>query len=92
MRSGRCEHIILPTSSTAIFSVLIKKRVLYMLDSTTAWLCSDVDKIPVLTINFLNDDFKGSKRYPCLGRLLESRLALRIKHSYEERARAYRIG
>ena len=40
---------------------------------------------------FLNDDFKRSTRYPCLSSLLESRLALRIKHSYEEQARAYRI-
>ena len=29
--------------------------------------------------------------YPCLSSLLESRLALRIKHLYEEQARAYRI-
>ena len=41
--------------------------------------------------NFLNDDFKRSTRYPCSSSLLESRLALRIKHSYEEQARAYRI-
>ena len=41
--------------------------------------------------NFLNDDFKRSTRFPCLSSLLESRLALRIKHSYEEQARAYRI-
>ena len=27
-------------------------------------------------INFLNDDFKRSTRYPCLSSLLESRLAL----------------
>ena len=35
--------------------------------------------------------FKRSVRYPCLSSLLESRLALKIKHSYEEQARAYRI-
>ena len=28
--------------------------------------------------------------YPCLSSVLESRLALRINHSYEEQARAYR--
>ena len=50
-----------------------------------------LNKIPVSTINFLNDDFKRSTRYPCLSSLLESRLTLRIKHSYEEQARAYRI-
>ena len=40
---------------------------------------------------FLNDNFKRSTRYPCLSSLLESRLALRITHSYEEQTRAYRI-
>ena len=42
---------------------------------------------PYRPYNFLNDDFKRSTRYPCLSSLLESRLALRIKHSYEEQAR-----
>ena len=41
-----------------------------------------LNKIPVSTINVLNDVFKRSTRYPCLSRLLESLLALRIKHSY----------
>ena len=39
----------------------------------------------------LNDDFKRSTRYPCLCSLLESRINLRIEHSYEEQARAYYI-
>ena len=34
-RASRCEHIILPISSTAIFSVLIKKKIRYMLDATS---------------------------------------------------------
>ena len=46
---------------------------------------------PYWPLNFLNDDSKRSTRYPCLSSLLESRLAPRIKHSYEEHARAYRI-
>ena len=40
--------------------------------------------------NFQNDDFKRSTRYTFLSSLLESRLALRIKHSNEEQARTYR--
>ena len=39
----------------------------------------------------VNDDFKRSTRYPCLSGLLEGCLALRIKHSYREQARTYRI-
>ena len=44
---------------------------------------------PYRPSNFLNDDFKRTTRYPCLSSLLESRLALRIKHSHQEQARAY---
>ena len=36
---------------------------------------------PYRPLNFPSDDFKRSTRYPCLSSLLESRLALRIKHS-----------
>ena len=35
----------------------------------------------------MNDDFKRSMRNPCLSSLLESRLAFRMKHSYQEQAR-----
>ena len=55
-------------------------------DTSYCWIRSSYRPL-----NFLNDDFKRSARYPCLSSLLESRLALRIKHSYEEQARAYRI-
>ena len=44
-----------------------------------------------ISYRFLNEDFKRPARYPCLSSLLESHLVLRIKHSYEEQARAYRI-
>ena len=47
-----------------------------------------LNKIPVSTINLSEWRFKSSTRYPCLSSLLESRLALRIKHAYEEQARA----
>ena len=40
--ASRCEHIILPISSTTIFSVLIK-TILYMPDATIARLCSHCD-------------------------------------------------
>ena len=43
-------------------------------------------------LNFMNNDFKHFMNYPCLSSLLENRLTLRIKHSYEELARADRIG
>ena len=39
----------------------------------------------------MNDEFKRSTRYTCLSSLLETRLALRIKQSYDQQARAYRI-
>ena len=55
-------------------------------DTSYCWVRS-----PYRPKKFLNDDFKRSARYPCLSSLLESRLALSIKHSYEEQARAYRI-
>ena len=38
--ASRCEHIILPISSTTIFSVLIKTK-WYMLGANIRWLCSD---------------------------------------------------
>ena len=41
--------------------------------------------------SYLKDDFKRSKMYPCLSSLLKSRLALGIKHLYEEQTWAYRI-
>ena len=47
-------------------------------------------KIPVSTIKLFNDAFERSLTYPCSKILLESRVDLRIKHSYEEQARAYR--
>ena len=49
------------------------------------------DEIPISTINSLRDDFKRSMTYPCLRSLDESRAALRIKHSQEEQALAYRM-
>ena len=38
-----------------------------------------------------NDDFKCSLIYPCLRRIFESHIALRIKHQYVEQAWAYHI-
>ena len=38
--TSRCEQIILPISSTTLFSVLIK-TIWYLPDATIAWLCSD---------------------------------------------------
>ena len=46
---------------------------------------------PYRPLKFLNDHFKRSTRYPCLSSILESRLALRIKHSYTEQAQTYLI-
>ena len=58
-------------------------------DTSYCWIRSPY--WPLNFLNFLNDDFKRSTSYPCLSSLLESRLARRIKHLYEEQARAYRI-
>ena len=38
-------------------------------------------KTAVSIINFLHDDFKHRMMYPCLGSLLEIRLALGMKYS-----------
>ena len=46
---------------------------------------------PYRPLNFFNDDFKRSLTFPCSRSLFESRVALRIKHTYKEEARAYRI-
>ena len=40
---------------------------------------------------FLNFFNYRSLTYPCSRSLFESRVALRIKHPYEEQARAYRM-
>ena len=45
---------------------------------------------PYRPLHFLNDHFQHSTRYHCLSSLLESRLALRIKHPNEEQAQANR--
>ena len=54
-------------------------------ETSTCWTRS-----PYRPWNFQNVDFKRSTMYPCLSSL-ESRLVLRMKRSYEEQARAYRI-
>ena len=46
---------------------------------------------PYRSLNFLNDDFKRSLTYSYSRSLFESRVALRVKHPYEEQVRAYRI-
>ena len=46
---------------------------------------------PYRPLNFFNDDVKRSLTYPSSRILFESLVALRIKHSYEEQARVYRI-
>ena len=48
-------------------------------------------KITVSIIKFLNDDLKHSMTYLCWTSLLEIILALRMKPSYKEHFREYRI-
>ena len=45
----------------------------------------------MLLTNFLNDDFKRSMMYLHLNSFLECRLALGIKHLYDEQVRVYRL-
>ena len=69
------------------YMVIIQNVVYYLLEGDLILF----DKIPVPTIELHESRSQTSFTYPCPRSLLESRTALRIKHSQEEQAIAYRM-